>query len=219
MKHQHKSFEDIFDIRAIRIITDEIRDCYGILGIIHTLWTPIASRFKDYIAVPKSNMYQSLHTTVIGPDGHRLEIQIRTWEMHATAEIGIAAHWLYKEKTVAIPQDYRNITILRNLDKLQQETDTREFMKELKMDLYEDEIFVFTPKGKIVKLATGATPIDFAYAIHTEIGNHCTGAKVNNSLVPLRTELKAAISSSGYEQERSPLGIVAQVRQILQCPV
>ncbi len=191
MKHQHKSFEDIFDIRAIRIITDEIRDCYGILGIIHTLWTPIASRFKDYIAVPKSNMYQSLHTTVIGPDGHRLEIQIRTWEMHATAEIGIAAHWLYKEKTVAVPQDYRNITILRNLDKLQQETDTREFMKELKMDLYEDEIFVFTPKGKIVKLATGATPIDFAYAIHTEIGNHCTGAKVNNSLVPLRTELKS----------------------------
>lgn len=187
MKMQSKSFEDIFDIRAVRIITDDIRDCYGILGIIHTLWTPIASRFKDYIAVPKSNMYQSLHTTVIGPDGHRLEIQIRTREMHATAEMGIAAHWLYKE---GAGRDYRNLTILKNLDKLQSETDTREFMKELKMDLYEDEIFVFTPKGKIVKLAKGSTPIDFAYAIHTEIGNHCSGARVNNVMVPLRTELQ-----------------------------
>lgn len=191
MKNQDKSFEDIFDIRAIRIITNEIKDCYAILGTIHTLWTPIALRFKDFIAVPKSNMYQSLHTTVIGPDGHRLEIQIRTWDMHATAEMGIAAHWLYKEKPRSHAQDYRNLTILKNLDKLQKETSTREFMKELKMDLYEDEIFVFTPKGKIVKLAKGSTAIDFAYAIHSEIGSHCIGTRVNNTLVPLRTELKS----------------------------
>jgi GTP pyrophosphokinase len=191
MKNQDKSFEDIFDIRAIRIITNEIKDCYAILGTIHTLWTPIALRFKDFIAVPKSNMYQSLHTTVIGPDGHRLEIQIRTWDMHATAEMGIAAHWLYKEKPRSHAQDYKNLTILKNLDKLQKETSTREFMKELKMDLYEDEIFVFTPKGKIVKLAKGSTAIDFAYAIHSEIGSHCIGTRVNNTLVPLRTELRS----------------------------
>ena len=188
---QKKTFDDIFDIRAIRIITDEIRDCYGILGIIHTLWTPIASRFKDYIAVPKSNMYQSLHTTVIGPDGHTLEIQIRTWEMHTTAENGIAAHWRYKDRQPDFTADYGNLTILKNLNKLDMETDSREFMKELKMDLYEDEIFVFTPKGKIVKLAVDSTPIDFAYAIHTEVGNHCTGARVNNQMVPLRTGLKS----------------------------
>ncbi|RJP25449.1 MAG: bifunctional (p)ppGpp synthetase/guanosine-3',5'-bis(diphosphate) 3'-pyrophosphohydrolase [Deltaproteobacteria bacterium] len=191
IRRQNKTFEDIFDIRAIRIITDEIRDCYGILGIIHTLWTPIASRFKDYIAVPKSNMYQSLHTTVIGPDSHPLEIQIRTREMHATAENGIAAHWLYKENQSGAREGYRDLTIIKNLDKLEEETDTREFMKELKMDLYEDEIFVFTPKGKIVKLASGSTPVDFAYAIHSEVGSHCTGARVNNVMVPLRTRLNS----------------------------
>lgn len=195
MTLQNKTFEAIFDIRAIRIITDEVRDCYGILGIIHTLWSPITARFKDYIAVPKSNMYQSLHTTVIGPDGHPMEIQIRTWEMHATAEMGIAAHWLYKEGGKIQDSEYRNFALLQNINKLHAESpesgDPREFMKELKMDLYEDEIFVFTPKGKIVKLATGATPVDFAYAIHTEVGNQCIGAKVNHTLVPLKTELKS----------------------------
>lgn len=191
MKSQHKSMDDIFDIRAIRIITEEIRDCYGVLGVVHTLWTPITSRFKDYIAVPKSNMYQSLHTTVIGPDNHPLEIQIRTREMHHTAENGIAAHWAYKEKEKEAAKEYRQITILKNIDKLGKESDSREFIKELKMDLYEDEIYVFTPKGKIVKLAQGSTPVDFAYAIHSEVGSHCVGAKVNNALVPLRTELKS----------------------------
>lgn len=191
MKSQHKTMDDIFDIRAIRIITEEIRDCYGVLGVVHTLWTPITSRFKDYIAVPKSNMYQSLHTTVIGPDNHPLEIQIRTREMHRTAENGIAAHWAYKEKEKEAAKEYRQITILKNIDKLGKESDSREFIKELKMDLYEDEIYVFTPKGKIVKLAQGSTPVDFAYAIHSEVGFHCTGAKVNNALVPLRTELKS----------------------------
>lgn len=189
---QGRTFDDIFDLRAIRIITNEVKDCYGILGIVHTIWTPIPSRFKDYIAVPKSNMYQSLHTTVIGPDGHPLEIQIRTWDMHATAEMGIAAHWLYKEGIKSFKPKYKNITILNNLNEWQNEIkDTREFIKELKMDLYEDEIFVFTPKGKIIKLAKGSTPVDFAYLIHTEIGNHCIGAKVNNQLVPLKTELKS----------------------------
>ncbi len=189
MKNQNKTIDEIFDIRAIRIITKEIRDCYGVLGVVHTLWTPITSRFKDYIAVPKSNMYQSLHTTVIGPDNHPLEIQIRTREMHRTAENGIAAHWAYKEKEAA--KEYRQLTILKNIDKLEKEHDSREFIKELKMDLYEDEIYVFTPKGKIVKLAQGSTPVDFAYAIHSEVGSHCVGAKVNNALVPLRTELKS----------------------------
>lgn len=192
IKEQKKSFKDIYDIRAIRIITQEIKDCYGVLGVVHTLWSPIASRFKDFIAVPKSNMYQSLHTTVIGPEGHRLEVQIRTEKMHATAEMGIAAHWLYKEDKLEIKRDYKNITFLKDLTEWQNELkDTREFMKSLKMDLYENEIFVFTPKGKIVKLPRGATPVDFAYAIHTEIGNTTVGAKVNNSMVTLKSRLKS----------------------------
>ncbi len=189
---QKKPFEEIYDIRAIRIITNEIRDCYGILGVVHTLWSPIIKRFKDYIAVPKSNMYQSLHTTVIGPDGHRLEVQIRTEKMHATAEMGIAAHWLYKEDPSVIKKDYKNITFLRDITEWQTDLqDTREFMKSLKMDLYENEIFVFTPKGKIIKLPKGATPLDFAYAIHTEIGHSTVGAKVNSQIVPLKTKLKS----------------------------
>ena len=185
-------FDDIYDIRAIRIITKEIKDCYGVLGVIHTLWSPVTGRFKDYIAVPKSNMYQSLHTTVIGPDGMPLEVQIRTDDMHETAEVGIAAHWEYKENLLPLNIDYKDLTLLQNINKLYSDSDnTREFMKGLKMDLYEDEIFVFTPKGKIIKLAKGATPIDFAYAIHTEVGHHTTGAKVNNKIVPLKAKLKS----------------------------
>ncbi|MDY6934902.1 MAG: bifunctional (p)ppGpp synthetase/guanosine-3',5'-bis(diphosphate) 3'-pyrophosphohydrolase [Spirochaetota bacterium] len=192
MQLQKRPLDDIFDIRAIRIITDEIKDCYAILGIIHTIWPPIGSRFKDYIAVPKSNMYRSIHTTVIGPEGHALEIQIRTWEMHSTAEMGIAAHWLYKEDSNVSENEFINLALLKNINKWPAElNDTREFMKELKMDLYDDEIFVFTPKGKIINLAKGSTAIDFAYAIHTEIGNHCIGAKVNNTIVPLRSEIKS----------------------------
>jgi GTP diphosphokinase / guanosine-3',5'-bis(diphosphate) 3'-diphosphatase len=192
MKIQEKNIADIFDIRAIRIIVDEVKDCYGILGIIHSLWSPITARFKDYIAVPKSNMYQSLHTTVIGPYGHPLEFQIRTKEMHATAEDGIAAHWLYKEDPAIRAKTYKNITLLKNIQKRQFENEEpKEFLKELKMDLYADEIFTFTPKGKIIKLAKGSTPVDFAYAIHTEVGHHCIGANVNNNIVPLKTELKS----------------------------
>lgn len=192
IKEQKKTFQELYDIRAIRIITKDIRDCYGILGVVHTLWSPIASRFKDYIAVPKSNMYQSLHTTVIGPDGHRLEVQIRTEKMHATAEMGIAAHWLYKEDPAALKRDYKNMTFLKDITELHTDLkDTKDFMKSLKTDLYEKEIFVFTPKGKIIKLPPGASPVDFAYAIHTEVGNTTVGAKVNSHIVPLKTILKS----------------------------
>ncbi|HOO73122.1 MAG TPA: bifunctional (p)ppGpp synthetase/guanosine-3',5'-bis(diphosphate) 3'-pyrophosphohydrolase [Spirochaetota bacterium] len=195
MYKQNKQFDDIYDIRAVRIITDEVRDCYGVLGVIHTMWSPVAARFKDYIAVPKSNMYQSLHTTVIGPQGFPLEVQIRTKKMHLTAEMGIAAHWLYKDHDAGkkgIKKEYKDLTLLQDINRWQKDLhDSREFMKSLKMDLYEDEIFVFTPQGKIINLAKGATPLDFAFAIHTEIGFHTVGAKVNNRMVPLREKLNS----------------------------
>jgi len=192
MNIQGKTFEEIYDIRAIRIIVNEVRDCYAILGVIHTQWTPIANRFKDYIAVPKSNMYQSIHTTVIGPDGFPLEVQIRTKKMHSTAEMGIAAHWIYKDMSGPSKKDFKDLTLLQNINRIYSDSNnTREFMKGLKMDLVDDEIFVFTPGGKIIKMAKGSTPVDFAYAIHTEIGEHATGAKINNKLVPLRTKLNS----------------------------
>jgi len=190
MKLQNKSFEEIYDIRAIRIITEDIKDCYATLGIIHSLWTPVTSRFKDYIAVPKSNMYQSLHTSVIGPGGFSLEIQIRTKEMDKTAEMGVAAHWLYKESSDSQKKDTTNISLFKNIKSWEtEETSTREFMQALKMDLYDQEIFIFTPKGKIIKLAKDSTPLDFAYAIHTEVGHKTNGAKVNNKIVPLKSKL------------------------------
>ncbi len=208
MTGQGKTIDEIYDIRGIRIITGELKDCYGILGIIHSLWNPVAARFKDYIAVPKSNMYQSLHTTVIGPEGHPLEIQIRTEEMHATAEMGIAAHWIYKESGKQVKKNYKDLALLQNIKKeYSEDTSSREFLNDLKMDLYVDEIFVYTPKGKIVKLSKGATPVDFAYAIHSEVGEHTIGSKVNNKIVPLRTNLKSGdiveimTSKSGHPSE------------------
>ena len=187
-----KSFDEIYDIRGIRILTDEIKDCYAILGIIHSIWLPIEGRFKDYIAVPKSNMYQSLHTSVIGPEGFPLEVQIRTKDMDTTAEMGIASHWIYKSRDRDFNPDYKNLSILNNLNNINIDNmNTRDFVSTVKMDLYDDEIFVFTPKGKIIKLPVGSTPIDFAYAIHTEVGNRCSGAKVNNKLIPLKTKLKS----------------------------
>jgi len=187
-----KSLDQIYDIRGIRIITDEVKDCYGILGVIHSTWTPIEGRFKDYIAVPKSNMYQSLHTTVIGPEGFPLEVQIRTREMNATAEIGIAAHWVYKEGEKSFKKDSEKLSILSNLSNMDlNDLNSRDFVSTVKMDLYEDEIFVFTPQGKIVKLAEGSTPVDFAFAIHTEVGHKCSGAKINGKIVPLRTKLSS----------------------------
>ena len=192
MKIQNKTFDEIYDIRGIRIIADELKDCYAILGVIHTLWAPLEGRFRDYIAVPKSNMYQSLHTTVIGPEGHPLEVQIRTKEMHETAQMGIAAHWLYKENKTVRDESYKDLAILTDINRLFDETDTSvQFVKDLKLNLYEDEIFVFTPQGSIVKLAQESSPIDFAFAIHSEVGLRAVGARVNNKIVPLKTKLKS----------------------------
>ena len=193
MVNKHKSIELIFDLTAIRILVNSVKDCYGVLGIVHTIYKPIPGRFKDYIAMPKPNMYQSLHTTVIGPQGKTFEIQIRTFEMHKTAEYGIAAHWKYKEggdddKGV----DFETkLAWLRDILEWQKETsDAEEFIEGFKIDLFSDEVFVFTPKGVVINLASGSTPIDFAYRIHTDIGNRCIGAKVNGKIVPLDYKLK-----------------------------
>jgi GTP pyrophosphokinase len=181
------AFEQIHDLLGIRIITGDIADCYAALGVIHTLWPPVHGRFKDYIATPKFNLYQSLHTTVVGPGGKPLEIQIRTEEMHARAERGVAAHWSYKEGADSDDLPWMaDIHFLRDTF-----TDPEEFLAGLKIELYRDEVFAVTPLGKVVTLPKGATPVDFAYAIHTEVGHRCVGAKVNGRLVALSTELSS----------------------------
>ncbi|MBI3625078.1 MAG: bifunctional (p)ppGpp synthetase/guanosine-3',5'-bis(diphosphate) 3'-pyrophosphohydrolase [Candidatus Rokubacteria bacterium] len=191
MHDQGREFDEIYDLTAVRVITQSVRDCYGSLGVIHSLWKPVPGRFKDFIAMPKVNMYQSLHTTVIGPKGDPVEIQIRTWEMHRVAEEGIAAHWLYKEKKHDKDKFDQAFVWLRQLMEWQQEMkDPREFMESVRVDLFPDEVYVFTPKGDVKALPEGSTPIDFAYAVHTEVGHHCAGAKVNGKLVPLRYTLR-----------------------------
>lgn len=190
MAKQKKGFSEIYDLIAVRVIVQTVKDCYSVLGAVHTLWNPMPGRFKDYIAMPKLNMYQSLHTTVIGPAGRPLEVQIRTVEMHRKSEYGVAAHWRYKEKGKADDFD-RQIAWLREMVDWQDETkDSREFLKSLKVDLAPKEVFVFTPKGKAMSLRAGSTPVDFAYAIHTEVGHRCVGAKVNGAIVPLTYQLK-----------------------------
>jgi GTP pyrophosphokinase len=191
MHDQGREFDEIYDLTAVRIITGSVRDCYGTLGVVHSLWKPVPGRFKDFIAMPKVNMYQSLHTTVIGPKGDPVEIQIRTWEMHRIAEEGIAAHWLYKEKKSGKDKLDESLIWLRQLLETQQDLkDPREFLDTVRVDLFPDEVYVFTPKGDVKALPEGATPIDFAYTVHTKVGEHCVGAKVNGKLVPLRYTLR-----------------------------
>ncbi|MFS8492732.1 MULTISPECIES: RelA/SpoT family protein [Limnochorda] len=191
MRRQGKDLNEIYDLIAIRVVVETVRDCYAVLGLVHTLWTPIPGRFKDYIAMPKSNLYQSLHTTVVGPKGDPLEIQIRTREMHRIAEKGIAAHWLYKEGYRSNMEFEKKVAWLREvMEWLREMKDPHEFMETLKIDLFEDEVFVFTPKGDVRSLPAGSTPVDFAFSIHTDIGLHCAGAKVNGRIVPLNYQLR-----------------------------
>ena len=191
MKTKNKSFDELYDLVAVRIIVDSVKDCYAILGAVHTAWKPLPMRFKDYIAVPKQNMYQSLHTTLLGADGKPFEVQIRTHEMHMTAEYGIAAHWKYKEGITGNTGMDSNINWLQELMEWQKDvTDSKDFVETLKINFFSDNVFVFTPKGEVKDFVKGSTPLDFAYSVHSQIGNRCIGAKVNGKLVPLNYELQ-----------------------------
>ena len=193
MKRDKKDISEIYDLSAVRVLVESVKDCYGVLGVIHAMWKPIPGRFKDYIAMPKSNGYQSLHTTVM-TRGYPLEIQIRTFAMHQVSEFGVAAHWKYKEtgKSVGAGSETdQKMSWLRQMVNLQQEyTDPKEYFEAMKVDIFSDEVFVFTPKGDVIDLPKGSIPIDFAYRIHTEVGHHCVGAKINGKLVPLETKLR-----------------------------
>ena len=223
MEKDHKELAEIYDLSAVRVIVETVKDCYGALGIVHTLWKPLPYRFKDFVAMPKTNMYQSLHTTVIGPNGQPLEIQIRTWEMHRTSEYGIAAHWRYKEggdeksggKVPGKTYDQK-LSWLRQLLEWQQDLrDPREFMETLRLDVLTDEVFVFTPKGDVIDLPSGSIPIDFAYRIHTDVGHRCVGARVNGKMVPLEYKLnngdivEVVTTKQGNGPSRDWLNIVA----------
>jgi guanosine-3',5'-bis(diphosphate) 3'-pyrophosphohydrolase len=185
-----RDFSTIYDLTAVRIIVDTVKDCYGALGVVHAMWKPLPGRFKDYIAMPKPNMYQSLHTTVVGPGGDPLEVQIRTWEMHRTSEYGVAAHWRYKEGSKNDDAGQK-LTWLRSLLEWQNDMrDSRVFMENLKLDLFDTQVFIFSPKGDVFSMPATATPLDFAYQVHTDVGHHCVGAKVNGKIVPLDSHIK-----------------------------
>jgi GTP diphosphokinase / guanosine-3',5'-bis(diphosphate) 3'-diphosphatase len=214
MTKKGREFNEIYDLTAMRVIVDSVKDCYGTVGVIHSLWKPLPGRFKDFIAMPKFNMYQSLHTTVIGPEGRPLEIQIRTQEMHEMAEFGVAAHWVYKVgpngtrggEPDGAGGDAKLKWLRSMLDWQQEMSDPREFMETLRTDLYDDEVYVFTPKGQVKSLAAGATPLDFAYEVHTEIGHRCVGARVNGKIVPLHYELRSGdiVEILTAKRERGP---------------
>ncbi len=205
MAKKGREFNEIFDLTAMRVIVGSVKDCYGAIGVIHSLWKPLPGRFKDFVAMPKANMYQALHTTVIGPEGKPLEIQIRTEEMHKLAEYGIAAHVAYKEGGGGDPKREK-MTWLRQLVEAEGEQDPTEFLESLKVDLFEDEVFVFTPKGEVKNLSAGSTPLDFAYAIHTDVGHRTVGAKVNGNIVPLHYQLKSGdiVEVLTAKQNRGP---------------
>jgi GTP pyrophosphokinase len=225
MVQEELNIDDIYDLTAFRVIVDSLKDCYFALGIIHAFFKPIPGKFTDYIALPKANMYKSLHTKVIGPYGEKIEIQIRTHEMHRLAEEGIAAHWKYKEGKVFDPKEDRIFAWLRRMIESQQELkDSKEFMELFKIDLFPDDIYVFTPKGDVKELPRGATPVDFAYAIHSELGHKCVGARVNGKLVPLRHQLRSGDmvevqTNPGHKPSKDWLGFVvtskakAKIRQ------
>jgi GTP diphosphokinase / guanosine-3',5'-bis(diphosphate) 3'-diphosphatase len=215
MTKKGREFNEIYDLTAMRVIVDSVKDCYGTVGVIHSLWKPLPGRFKDFIAMPKFNMYQSLHTTVIGPEGRPLEIQIRTQEMHEMAEFGVAAHWVYKQGPNGASEaqdgegqggDAKMKWLRSMLDWQKELSDPREFMETLRTDLFEEEVFVFTPKGQVKSLAAGATPLDFAYEVHTEIGHRCVGARVNGKIVPLHYELRSGdiVEILTAKRERGP---------------
>ena len=215
MREQGREFEEIYDLLALRVLTNTVADCYGALGVVHNLWAPVPGRFKDFIAVPKSNMYQSLHTTVMREVGEPLEIQIRTYAMHTTAEQGIASHWKYKERIKKHDGrlDEKLLWFRQMLEWLQEPKDSRDFIESVKGDLFSNEVYVFTPKGEVRVLPRGATPIDFAYSVHTDIGNHCAGAKVNGKMVSLRYNLKHGdvveiVTSKAQEPRRDWLDVV-----------
>lgn len=218
MKEQNIDFDQVYDLTAFRVIVDTIKECYDVLGIIHSLWKPIPGKFKDYIGLPKENMYQSLHTSVIGPYGERIEIQIRTREMHKIAEEGIAAHWKYKEGRIIEEADDKRFTWLRQLLEWQRDLkDNAEFLETVKVDLFPNEVYVFTPKGEVKQFPRGATPVDFAYSIHSDVGNRCTGAKVNGKIVPLRYEFRSGdtveiITSPGQKPSKDWLKFVKTSR-------
>jgi guanosine-3',5'-bis(diphosphate) 3'-pyrophosphohydrolase len=216
MTKKGREFNEIYDLTAMRVIVESVKDCYGTVGVIHSLWKPLPGRFKDFVAMPKFNMYQSLHTTVIGPEGRPLEIQIRTHEMHEMAEFGVAAHWFYKQRPgragsaaggLAPPGEDAKLNWLRSMLDWQKElSDPGEFMETFRTDLFEDEVYVFTPRGEVKSLAAGATPLDFAYEVHTEIGHRCVGARVNGKIVPLHYELRSGdiVEILTSKRERGP---------------
>jgi GTP pyrophosphokinase len=217
LKRQKISLDQVYDLLALRIVTDSVKNCYGALGVIHNEWSPVPGRIKDFIAIPRPNLYQSLHTSVVGPEGKHFEIQIRTEEMHRIAEEGIAAHWKYKEGKRGVQDDQR-VAWLRQLVEWQQDMrDPGEFMSTLKVDLYPEEVYCFTPKGRVIVLPAGSCPIDFAYAVHSEVGNTCTGAKVNGRIVPLRYVLRNGdivdvMTQAGHEPSKDWLAIVKTSR-------